>query len=82
MLVIDPEICICCGICEEYCPVSAILPEEEVPEKWEPYINLNAKLAEVWPEINVATEPLTGADDFRKIDDKRELLDESAGEGS
>jgi len=82
MLVIDPELCICCGNCEEYCPVTAILPEEEVPAKWEPYIALNARLAEVWPEIDLQREASADAGKFRDTVDKRDLLDESPGEGS
>ena len=34
MLYINPEECIDCGACEPACPVQAIFPEEEVPEKW------------------------------------------------
>ena len=40
-LWINPEECIDCGACEPACPVQAIFPEEEVPEKWKAYIALN-----------------------------------------
>ena len=40
-LFIDPEECIDCGACEPACPVQAIFPEEEVPEKWKPFIAKN-----------------------------------------
>jgi ferredoxin len=33
-LFIDPETCIDCGACEPVCPVTAIFPDEELPEKW------------------------------------------------
>jgi ferredoxin len=82
MLVIDPEICIGCGLCEEYCPATAIFPAEEVPEKWEPYVELNARLAVIWPEIDGSREPLVDADEYKSLDQKRNLLDESPGEGS
>ncbi|HET7559833.1 MAG TPA: ferredoxin [Limnochordia bacterium] len=39
---IDPDECIDCGACEPECPVEAIFPEEEVPEKWESFIKKNA----------------------------------------
>jgi len=41
-LYIDPETCIDCGACEPVCPVTAIFPEEELPEKWQEYVAINA----------------------------------------
>lgn len=41
MLYIDPQECIDCGACVPACPVEAIFPEQEVPEKWRGYIPLN-----------------------------------------
>lgn len=41
-LFIDPETCIECGVCEPECPVEAIYFEEDVPEEWEHYIEINA----------------------------------------
>ena len=41
-LYIDPETCIDCGACEPVCPVTAIFPEEELPDKWNEYIAINA----------------------------------------
>lgn len=40
-LYIDPDECIDCGACEPECPVEAIFPEDEVPEKWHSYIEKN-----------------------------------------
>ena len=40
-LVIDPDECIDCGVCEPECPVEAIFPEDALPEKWEPFIKIN-----------------------------------------
>lgn len=40
-LYINPEECIDCGACEPACPVQAIFPEDEVPEKWKSYIAKN-----------------------------------------
>jgi ferredoxin len=42
MLFIHPDDCICCGVCEPECPVNAIYAEEDVPEEWTDYIQLNA----------------------------------------
>jgi ferredoxin len=41
MLVIDAEECIDCGACEPECPVEAILPEDAVPDDWQPYVKIN-----------------------------------------
>ena len=41
-LFIDPDVCIDCGACEPECPLEAIFEEDDVPEKWEKYIELNA----------------------------------------
>ena len=32
ILVINPQECIDCGVCQPECPVDAILPENKVPE--------------------------------------------------
>lgn len=42
-LYIDPEECIDCGACVPECPVEAIFPEDEVPEQWSNYIDINYK---------------------------------------
>ncbi len=42
-LYIDPETCIDCDACVEACPVTAIFGPDEVPEKWEHSILLNAE---------------------------------------
>jgi len=41
MLYIHPEECIDCGACEPECPVEAIFPEDEVPDKWSDYTKYN-----------------------------------------
>ena len=40
-LYINPEECIDCGACEPACPVQAIFPEEEVPDKWKEFTGKN-----------------------------------------
>lgn len=42
MLYIHPEECIDCGACEPECPVEAIFAEEDTPEEWTEYIEINA----------------------------------------
>jgi ferredoxin len=54
MLVIDPGECIDCGACEPECPVEAIYPEDALPEKWLPFVSINAAWASAGAEA-VAT---------------------------
>ncbi|HSX20742.1 MAG TPA: ferredoxin FdxA, partial [Gammaproteobacteria bacterium] len=51
-LVIDPEECIDCALCEPECPVNAIMTEDAVPEDQKHFVDLNAELAKQWPVIN------------------------------
>jgi len=49
MLVIHPDECIDCGVCEPECPVDAIKPDNAPGlEKW---LSLNAEFAKIWPNI-------------------------------
>jgi len=41
-LFIDADTCIDCGCCVPACPVSAIYAEEDLPEKWCHFTQLNA----------------------------------------
>jgi ferredoxin len=44
-LVIHPDECIDCGACEPECPTTAIFEESALPDKWKPFIELNAVLS-------------------------------------
>ena len=74
-LVIDPEVCIDCGLCPPECPTTAIFAEEDLPDKWSDFIELNAKYSPDWPVIDAQKEPLPEADEQAKIEDKRRMLD-------
>jgi ferredoxin len=41
MLYIDPATCIDCGLCVDECPVQAIFPEDDLPEAWQGYAEIN-----------------------------------------
>lgn len=72
MLVIDPDECIDCGACIDECPVHAIYPEEDLPEKWKDFLELNARYARDWPVITQTKEPLPTAEEYRDIEEKRD----------
>ena len=79
MLVIDPDECIECGVCVNECPVHAIYSDDEVPDKWRDYIDLNARHAREWPAIEQSREPLDTAEEFRDISDKRDHFSPKPG---
>lgn len=68
MLVIHPEQCIDCGVCEPVCPAEAIKPDSDAAGA--PYFNLNLKYAEIWPNITRKRTPLVDADDWKTVPNK------------
>jgi NAD-dependent dihydropyrimidine dehydrogenase PreA subunit len=51
-LYIHPDECVDCGACEPVCPVDAIAYEDDVPERWEDFVDDNARFfAEPLPGI-------------------------------
>jgi ferredoxin len=52
------------------CPVTAIFSEDEVPEKWSSFIELNKKYAAEWPMIEEGKEPLDTADEYKDKEGK------------
>ncbi len=80
-LVIDPDVCIDCDLCVPECPVEAIFSESDLPEKWSEYLELNTRLARDWPEITTQKDPPADADEFKEVENKREMLDEGPGSG-
>ena len=45
-LYIHPDECIDCGACEPECPVDAIYDEDDLPDEYEKFIEINAKFFE------------------------------------
>lgn len=61
MLYIHPGECIDCGACIPECPVEAIFTQDDLPEKWASYTELNATECEKWPKITQKQDPLPTA---------------------
>ena len=74
-LVIDPEECIDCSLCEPECPVDAIYAEDDLPEGQENFLQLNTELWQNWPVITEMKSPPDDADDWREVKDKLQHLD-------
>jgi len=51
ILFIHPDECIDCGACVAECPVEAVFYEDDVPEPWQPYIELNQEMVDRCPSI-------------------------------
>ena len=63
MLVIHPDECIDCGVCEPECPPEAILPDTDgAAEKW---LELNREYSEIWPNITRKREHAADAEEFQ-----------------
>ncbi len=80
MLVIHPDECIDCGVCEPECPADAIRPDTEADmEKW---VEFNRKYSEKWPVIITKKDPLPEATERDGETGKREkYFSKAPGEG-
>ncbi|MDX1570826.1 MAG: ferredoxin family protein [Xanthomonadales bacterium] len=74
-LVIDPEECIDCTLCEPECPVEAIYPEEDLPADQAHFLELNRELSLEWPVITEMKEAPPDAADWEDVPDKLEHLE-------
>ncbi|PIM95237.1 Ferredoxin II [Candidatus Hodgkinia cicadicola] len=69
-LVINPNECIDCGVCEPECPAKAIKFSDEINlERW---IEINTKYSKIWPNINKRKQPMNEADKFNGVVNKFE----------
>ena len=73
MLVINPDECIDCWVCEPECPINAIVAdngyEEKDKDKW---LLLNKKYSAIWPNITKKKEPMTDHKKFKDVKDKHD----------
>jgi ferredoxin len=74
-LVIDPDECIDCTLCEPECPAEAIYSEEEVPAGQEQFKQINAELAKKWPVITEKKDSPPDADHWKGRAGKLPLLE-------
>ena len=81
MLVIHPDECIDCGVCEPECPVDAIRPDTE--PGMEPWVEFNRKYSEIWPVIYERIDPPPDAESHEGEDGKLDkYFSENPGEGT
>jgi ferredoxin len=75
LLVIDPDECIDCTLCEPECPVKAIFSEDDIPAGQEGFLALNAQLAKHWPVITIKKAAPPDADEWDGKPDKLRYLE-------
>ncbi|MEM6491350.1 MAG: ferredoxin FdxA [Pseudomonadota bacterium] len=69
-LVIHPDECIDCGVCEPECPAEAIKPDTEAEA--EPWLEMNREYAELWPNLTQKRDAPPDADAFKNVKGKFE----------
>ena len=74
-LVIDPEECIDCTLCEPECPVDAIVAEDNLPEEQKHFLELNRDLSRTWPVITEKKDAPADAKSWEQKPDKLALLE-------
>jgi ferredoxin len=68
MLVIHPDECIDCGVCEPECPIEAIVPDMD--SRADEYLELNREYSEKWPNITRQKDALPTADAMKDTPNK------------
>tara|TARA_B100000686_G_C16599643_1_gene867933 strand:+ start:507 stop:848 length:342 start_codon:yes stop_codon:yes gene_type:complete len=81
MLVIKPEECIDCGVCEPECPIDAIVPDTD--EDVSSWVEHNTKYSNLWPNISKKREKDVPEDNekWRGVKDKLKYFSEKPGKG-
>ena len=81
MLVIKPDECIDCGVCEPECPINAIEPDTN--DGTNDWVTLNTKYSEMWPNISKKREEDVPQDQekWRDVQNKLKYFSEKSGKG-
>ncbi len=74
-LVINPDECIDCALCEPECPVEAIFEEDDVPDNMKHFIEINAELSECFDNITEKKDPLPDAEEWDGVENKLQYLE-------
>jgi len=74
-LVIDPEECIDCTLCEPECPVEAIKSEDDLSDDEQKFLALNEELSREWPVIAEMVEAPADAAEWEDVKDKLKYLE-------
>jgi len=74
-LVIDPDECIDCTLCEPECPAEAIVSEDDLPIEQQQMLQLNEELSQIWTVITTRKEPTPDEAEWDGVPDKLKYLE-------
>jgi ferredoxin len=82
MLVINPDECIDCGVCEPECPIEAIKSDDELSPTELHWSEVNRRYSSIWPNIKKSVGPLPHAETFadQTPEEKKPLFSAKPGE--
>lgn len=64
-LVINPDECIDCGVCEPECPIEAIVPDSD--KRAANFLEMNRDYASRWPVITRKKSPMPEAEKYKSV---------------
>ena len=74
-IVINPDECIDCALCEPECPSKAIFSEDDLPDNFKNFKELNTDLAKTWPNLTRKKDPLPDAEEWKDKPNKLQYLE-------
>jgi ferredoxin len=75
-LVINPEECIDCSMCEPECPIDAIKSDDDLTDKDRHFLEINDRLSQKWPVISIIIDAPKDAKEWENKENKLALLEE------
>ena len=77
-LVINPDECIDCSLCEPECPIDAIISDENVTDDNRKFLEINERLSKKWPIITEFKDHMTcykfEISHWRKSQEQKKIL--------
>ena len=74
-LVINPDECIDCALCEPECPINAIKSEDDLNQHETVFLDLNRELSVTWPNITSKKAAPLDAKQWEGVEGKRQYLE-------
>ena len=75
-LVINPDECIDCSLCEPECPIDAIISDENITDDNRKFLEINERLSKKWPIITEFKDAPKDAKQWENKMGKLDLLEE------